>query len=186
MATLVAFQPEALGLASYPPKVKLILVGLVFGLTFILPAISVLMLKLTSNISSLHLEERKERFWPMIFSTVYYAATTYFLSIRNPISAELTAVLLSVLFTLIFITIINFFWKISAHSAAAWGACGTILGLNLNIPYNPLTIILIVFILIAGVVSSGRLYLNAHTPLQVSIGGVLGFLTCFITTIFML
>ncbi len=48
-----------------------------------------------------------------------------------------------------------------------------------QLPESPLLIPVVVSVILAGIVSSARLYLNAHTPHEVYAGVVLGFAVCF-------
>ena len=70
-------------------------------------------------------------------------------------------------------TMATFFFKVSVHSLAWWGLVGIILPIN-NIAGGKLIWATAVLILIAGVVMSARLKLNAHSIGEVMGGGVIG------------
>lgn len=182
---LTFLTPETIGLDILDNHGKWVMIGIFMLLTFILPMASIVILRITSNISSLTLEERTERLYPLIFTIIYYGATCYFLVVQYKVSAELASILIGVLLTLIIITVITLFWKISVHSAAAWGVAGALLGLNIVMSSEILVYLLSTSILISGAIGSARLYLNAHTPAQVGWGGLLGFLICFFTILIM-
>ena len=79
---------------------------------------------------------------------------------------------------LLAVTIINHWWKISAHLTALGGLLGGICSISLY--YNVLPSSLIIGILIVSLLLMyARLYLNAHTPLQVVCGYILGIVCTF-------
>ena len=177
MAVLLYFTPELIGTVS--AKWRLQIIGLFFILTFVMPVINILILRFTSNISDLTLEDRKERFLPYIFTTIFYGTTAWFIVFQFEMGHYITLIFLSVFGVLMLTMIITFFWKISAHGAGAWGSVGIFLAVNMKAPENDLFWPLLIAILLAGAVSSSRLYLGAHNPLQVFLGGLLGFIVCF-------
>ncbi len=75
---------------------------------------------------------------------------------------------------------ITFFWKISAHAAGVVGWLGFVLALQQTYPTtNTLFWPLILAILLSGLVSWSRLYLNAHKPKEIFAGAALGFIISF-------
>lgn len=143
--------------------------------TLILPVMAMLVLKRSGFITSLQMEERKERTIPFISTaTFYYIAFHSLSSLNLPslIPLLLFGGTLAVLFTLL----INFFWKISAHMVGAGGICGMFAGLSLlyNIDLLPL-IVLLVFI--SGIIAWSRLKSGAHNPQQIYAGYALGLAT---------
>lgn len=72
-------------------------------------------------------------------------------------------------------TIVTFFYKISVHSLAICGALGILVPFNKAIETGSLLLPTVVLLLLAGLVMSSRLYLNAHTPRQVMFGAVAGY-----------
>jgi len=72
-------------------------------------------------------------------------------------------------------TIITFFYKLSIHSLAMWGAVGMMLPMNKVSEVNSLLMPTAIVIVLAGLVMSSRLSLNAHTPREVMMGSVAGF-----------
>lgn len=93
---------------------------------------------------------------------------------------EYKAVLLG-LFVVYIATIITYFWKISLHMIGLGGLLAYILlllfvrGLQYGLP-SEIDILLSSVILLSGIVGSARLYLCAHTPAQVYVGYIVGFL----------
>jgi membrane-associated phospholipid phosphatase len=72
------------------------------------------------------------------------------------------------------------FLKVSVHSLGMCGMIGILLPLNKISEDGALFYPTIVAVLLAGIVMSSRLQLNAHTPTEVGVGGALGFATSFV------
>ena len=81
----------------------------------------------------------------------------------------------AVFFISLVITIINFWWKISIHSAGSGVLTALVFILSFRM-YSPLGWYVISVIIISGMVLSSRLRLNIHNPRQVWIGYLAGFL----------
>jgi hypothetical protein len=124
-------------------------------------------------ISSWTLRERKERYFPMIVTTLLYAATSYMI-FRFSIPAFLKSYIFAILFLSIIVTLVNFWWKISLHSAGVGAIIGLVLILYLKM-LTPLEWYLITTVIIGGFILSSRLFLNLHSPRQVWIGLFAGF-----------
>lgn len=75
----------------------------------------------------------------------------------------------------VFATTVTFFYKLSVHSLAMWGAVGMMLPMNKVSEMGSLLIPTVVVIVVAGMVMSARLALNAHTPREILIGSTSGF-----------
>ena len=155
-------------------------------LTFGLPMFLIIVLRLTSNIKDMMMDDRKERVVPMLITSILYGITTYWVAFKYQMSVPMISLILSVTLTVAGITIITLFWKISAHSASAWGGVGIFVAFLQKTTEIQLMTILIVAVLMAGIVSSSRLYLKVHNLPQIIIGGIFGFLVCFISVYLML
>lgn len=161
---------------GYSIKAQWLMVLVVSLTTFIIPALSILMLKLTGHIESLKLENRKDRFIPSMYITLFYGFTAYYFN-KQMMVTELAAGVFILIAVMVFLTaLINFFWKISVHGVAVGGMVGIFLVVTyLNIESN-IIYLLIGSIIIAGIVLSARLKLAAHTPQQAYLGFLMGFL----------
>ncbi len=147
---------------------------LIFVTTFALPAANFLFLRLTGSISSLTLPQRRQRLLPFVFISAVYVFVTVMFYWKFPIPNLLK--LMAIITTLtISATVITFFYKISVHSLSIWGAIGMLLPLNRMSEENLLLVPTAIAILLAGLVMTSRLALNAHTPNEVMVGGVVGF-----------
>jgi hypothetical protein len=159
-------------------KAILIMLTLV---TFVLPAFNIYMFKLLGTISSLHLANRKERILPFVFISVMYCATTYMFYAKVPLDATDNFFRFLVIIDALVVlgTLITFFYKVSIHSLALCGAIGILLPLNKMSEEIYIFYATLGAIVIAGVVMSARLYLQAHTLREVLLGGLLGLATAF-------
>ena len=155
--------------------------GVVFALTFIIPALSIGMLKLTSTISSLKLEDRKERIMPFTFISLYYGLTVYMFGFRLGLGQTMVILFGTVTAAVVLTTIITLFYKISVHSVGIWGVVGSMIAIQIRYPDSLLFWPIIITLLVAGLVNTSRLYLRVHSPSQVNYGSLLGFTVCFIS-----
>jgi len=140
--------------------------------TVILPALSIFIMKKTGYISSLQLENRKERTIPYIAVAVFYYISFYSLkslSIPTLIPLLLFGGTLVIALTML----VNIFWKISAHMAGIGGVTGLFAGLSIVYQID-LIYLIILLTLIAGITGWSRLHVSDHTPAQLISGFVLG------------
>jgi hypothetical protein len=157
-----------------PSNLKLVILGVTFIFTFLLPAINALILLKMGRIKSLEMETSSERIIPYGSAALYYFALFYlFYNAQFPsiFKILILGATISILLTLI----INFKWKISAHTIGIGGIAGAALGIIYRLQLD-LHFILMVIIFCSGIVAYARLKLNAHTPAQVYTGFTLGFL----------
>lgn len=156
-----------------------VLIALVWITTFLIPALSLFVLKMSGNITSLTLKNREERITPIIYTTVMYGVTTYLFGVKVELG-PLISVLLAISTLLIGLTgLITLFWKISIHTLALGGLIGMLMAINQNTSIPNITVMLSALFVLSGVVASARLKLNAHSPIQVYSGFVLGVFVSF-------
>jgi membrane-associated phospholipid phosphatase len=158
---------------------KNVIIGLIFILTFVLPAANVIMLRYFGTVSSLTLYSRQERILPFIFISLLYVLVTFLFYFKLPFSANFNKLLLITTDLVISSLFITLFYKISIHSLAIAGAIGILLPLNKATENASLLWPTAIVILIAGAVMSSRLLLESHTPREVMYGGLIGFLVGF-------
>src|SRR5690606_34994874 len=119
----------------------------------------------------------KERRLPYLITVGFYFLTYYLLKnaqLPNIYLLMLLGATLSVMLSLI----INLSWKISAHLVGMGGLVGGILGLSIRLGMN-LIYPLAISILLTGLIGYARLRLSSHSPAQVYIGFLVGFLCLF-------
>jgi len=159
-----------------PSDVKRLLLLIVLINNVLLPFSLLPFFKYRNVISSWSLEERKERNFPLILTTLLYSATSYII-FNFPVPAFLKSFILGLFFVSLTITIVNFWWKISIHAVGVGVLTALIIVLSLKM-YSPMMWYLILIVIITGLVLSSRLCLNVHNPLQTWLGfltGLLGF-----------
>lgn len=168
--------PEA---TSVPSSAKAPIMYLVIITTLLVPLMSVIGMKLTKTIQSIHMHTIRDRIYPFSMVTIFYGVTTYFFYSRLDFDELLAYTLAVITACVLILTVITYFWKISAHTTGLAGMLAIVIVLNLK--YNSASLLypLIFSILLCGAVMSARLYLNAHKPNEILGGFVLGFSICF-------
>ncbi len=150
-----------------------IIIGIIVLLTIIFPIIVILFLKWVGLISQLELNDKSERIAPLMLSVIFIWGCSEILYRFNfPITLILFFRYASII--IVIATFITLFWKISMH-ALGWGILSAIALILFGFRDTPYFFLFPVIILISGLVSSARLYLNAHTQTQIYCGFSLGF-----------
>lgn len=184
MFALFAFSLPA-GLDPLKEDGHLNFVFLIFCVTFVLPALNIGIFKTFGSIRSFAMEERQERIIPFSFITILYGVITYLFYSRTRVSLNdnLLKFLLIIDILVLIATIVTIFYKVSVHSMSIWGFIGIILPLNKVSEDGALFFPTIIAFVIAGLVMTARLQLNAHTPREVMVGSMLGFAISFTSMI---
>lgn len=160
---------------------------LIFCVTFLFPALNVGIFKTFGSVKTLAMKDRHERIIPFSFITILYIVVTYLFYTRTRIgfNDNLLKFLIIIDALVLVGTLVTYFYKVSVHSMGICGLVGILLPLNNISEDGALFYPTLAAIVIAGVVMSARLQLNAHTPREVMVGGVLGFTTGFGMMFFM-
>ncbi|MFI5150458.1 MAG: phosphatase PAP2 family protein [Bacteroidia bacterium] len=162
-------------------RIPVLLLSITFITTGLLPALSAWILLRSGILKNLQMDDRRERLLPYLTTALYYLMA-YYMFRSFPLPLVLLKIfrhfILAGCIGILLTTVINFFWKISAHTVAAGGWCGALTGLCL-LMYDPPLPALFAVIGIAGVTGYARLKLEAHTPAQVYAGYLLGFACTF-------
>lgn len=164
-----------------PPAYWLVSCIGTFFMTALIPLSLIIFRRLRGEISDISISKASERTPIYVYTIICYAFWCYFLFkvIHAPfvslIGVGATIALAIVLF-------INTRWKISAHLTGLGGLLGGILAYvyNYTLPLPMATISIILAIALA--LMFARLYLNAHTPMQVVTGFLLGIIMTFTPT----
>ena len=152
MMVMLWYAPNTIG--KMDTNTRWTIVALFAILTVGLPLISLFLLKLTSNISGFTLENRGERLWPLIFTSVYYGATAYWLTYKLHVSTAMIAMIIGIFLTILLVTVVTLFWKISVHSAGAWGGVGIFLAILQKSAESQLLWVLLASVLMAGLIGT--------------------------------
>lgn len=160
---------------SISPHVQRIIIALVFITTGVMPVITALLLLQKGMIRSMEMENIEERRIPFMTTGVYYLSCYYLLQ-QLPIPRILGLMVLGAAITIIIAWLLSFRWKVSIHMIGIGGFTGMLIAIT-QILGAPILSVIIISILIAGLLGSSRLVLNAHTPLQVYTGFMIGLFT---------
>lgn len=178
-AMLAAVFPPAL----YPIKIETQLYFVLFVgvITFLLPVLNLWFFRQFGVIKSFSLVNREERIKPFLFITILYLAGTFMLYNKTRIGLDDNVFKLLVIINALVVVafLITLVYKASIHSLAMCGVLGIVLPLTKAAEDGSLFIPLLVTLVLAGMLMSARLQLNAHTPRQVLVGAVAGFTTAF-------
>jgi hypothetical protein len=169
--------PEA---TSLPMVFKTKIFYLIALSTFAIPMITILGLRLSGTLKSLHMETIQDRIIPFSITSVYYLLTLYFLYDKTELDPLLWQILGIITATVLILTVVTFFWKMSAHMTGMGGLLAVVLVLGFKFPTFSILYPLLITILFNGIVGSSRLYLSAHRPIEVYIGLTFGFSVCFL------
>lgn len=151
-------------------------------LTLLIPIILLLFMQRKGYIDSLHIDNASQRTTPYIYTLICYGFWAYFVRVTLQLPLFLFLVIIGAMIALLAVTIINHWWKISAHLTGIGGLLGGICSFALNYATLPLILIIIILVL-SLLLMYARIYLNAHTPMQVVCGFLLGLLCTFIPTL---
>ena len=168
---------------------------IVFMTTITLPAIAVVMMKMLGWVQTLRMETRHERIGPYIVSGIMYM-TLYLHVSKAEFPTSLRVASLGVLICLWICFFINNFLKVSVHAAGMGGLVAIVALTKLKFGYEAAQIgipggvnlvlsidyLLYGTILLAGLVCTSRLLLDAHKPNEVYLGlmiGIFGIITAY-------
>jgi len=165
------------------PELKLAILAL-FGLfSFLAPSLSLLFLKRSKIISSIEVDQQKERSLPIIITALYAAFFAWFLWNKTPegiLPLQVHLYPLGCFAAIIIALIVNGFEKISLHGLGAGMFLAFIISYYQNQLYYPIAVIFASTIL-CGLILSSRLYLQKHSLKQVFLGFGIGFVTLYVT-----
>lgn len=149
-------------------------------LTCIIPITAILLLIRRGSVSDLYMEQAAERTTPYIYAVFCFAFWCYFMysALRVPTYILLTGIGAAV--ALIIVALVNRRWKISAHLSSLGGLVGGVMSFCMCTGIAPHIWLVISILALSLLLMYARLYLNAHTPMQVVGGFLLGLVMTFI------
>ena len=155
-----------------------LLLAIVFVVTYIIPLITLVLLKTFGVINSFNLVSIKERKIPLFLMLIIF----YFLGwllYNIPVFTELGLLFFGTDLALLVIYLLFIFdIKASLHIMSLSSAIGFFLIFG-NINSISILPLIAVLILLAGLLACSRLHLKAHTKLEIYLGFFIGFLTQF-------
>jgi hypothetical protein len=156
------------------PRLMTRILIIIFILTVVLPLSFLPFYFYTRIVRKAEMNSTKERVIPYFLTFIlFYIA--HFLVKRLPLSDIYSLFLFAVSVSVLVMSIITYFWKISAHMVGLGGLTGLVISLSLRYGVNYM-VILIIVIMLAGIAGYARLVLTSHNPPQVYSGFALGFL----------
>lgn len=175
----------------FPDNAKIVLYIVLGILTFVAPLISLIIMKYSGMIPNLKLEKKEDRNIPFVITIFYYLLAFIYVRFQFPEEFQHPA-LLGFLFgaLIIFVTlfIVNFYVKVSLHTAGIFALVGGLLGYfqTQNLIDNHDRMLFFIFFLIGvgGLISAGRVYLKAHTLGEATLGMFIGFIVAFVSVRF--
>jgi hypothetical protein len=173
LCMFVLFQVHGYLSLILSPTARLMLYGLVFFNTFLVPLLVSLALLKRGLISSLHMDTTNERRIPLLITAFTYTFTYYLLR-KISLSPVIYVSLMGAIMALIIHIVVNLKWKISAHMTGFGGLLGTIFGFAFRL-HQDLTILICFLFIIAGILGAARLLITNHTPAQIYTGFMNGF-----------
>ena len=165
---------------SIPESFKLRLFYLIVSSTLLIPMVLMLGLRWSGLIKSLHFEEKSDRRTPFVLVTFFYLLTTYFLKGKTELDPILWQGMGVITCSVALLTGVTFFWKMSAHMTGFGGLLAVLGVLGIYFPSLGLAYLLVATLILGGLVAFARLYLDAHSPVEVYAGLLVGFSTCWL------
>jgi membrane-associated phospholipid phosphatase len=169
-------------LCYQPVGTRLTVLIVVFGITCMLPMIVIAGMHNLKFIEDKRLIKKEERWLPYLFTIVCYSAAGFYL---NHVHAPmwLTIFIIGGVASCVVSFVINFWWKISAHTAGVGGLLAFMVRLYVDGlgAFNLLWLICIM-IIVCGFVGSSRIALGRHTFLQTVGGFVNGFVCIYVVS----
>jgi hypothetical protein len=165
---------------SLPEEFKIRIFYLIVSATLLIPMILMLGLRWSGLVKSLNFEEKSDRRVPFLLVTLFYVLTTYFLKEKNELDPILWQGMGVITLAVFLLTVVTYFWKMSAHLTGIGGVLAVTGIMGLYFPSVMVVYLLVGTLLLGGIVASSRLYLDAHSPAEVYAGLVVGFVTCWV------
>lgn len=199
LVLLLLVNPYLFGVNSISDKQSKLLILQVFLSTFFIPAFAVAMLRFTGMIKSMEMKTRQERIGPYIITGMFYIWMFRNFLGSDQVPTAFSSFLLGASIGLFIAFFINIFSKISAHAVGMGGLVGMVVITMLLFSYDTFTIhstivgivemsmngVLVFVIVMAGIVGTARLLLQAHEPLDLYGGYLVGFASQFIALRFL-
>jgi len=174
-------------------KAKVLLIFNVFMLTVFFPLFSIFLMKMLDFIKSYEMEEKSERIGPLIATGVFYLWLFVNFKDNTSIPVSFSSFVLGSTIGLFLALMLNSFTKISLHTI---GVGGLVTGLLLikylysyevffiNLPFGAFqvstTLVTMIAMIIAGLVGTSRLLLQAHDEYDVYAGYLVGIFSMLI------
>jgi hypothetical protein len=181
--------PTVLGLDMFSPSLRSSILVLIFVGTFMVPSLVIYYLFRGGYVRSLQLDTLSDRRLPYFLTALIYTITaylfTYQMQVISTLAPEIGILIASIGVSILLVGVISLYWQISAHAVGIAGVVGVIGSVMLKFGVNELFVPFLLLVMLTGFVTSARLQLNAHTPVQIIAGLALG-LVVSLPTVFWL
>ena len=164
------------------PHISFIYLILILS-TIILPLISVLFLINQERISSLEMNNFRERPLPLFIAAICMILGYYKMGGVLVFSPILKAEIMGAIIIIISASAISRYWKISIHMLAIGGVIGVMVALNSL--FGGLVGIIMLLLFLGGVLGVARLKEQAHNKMQIYTGFLIGFLIELTSVLFL-
>ena len=161
-------------LSIMPIQYKLIVLGIVYCFTIMIPVLAIFIFKKINGFSAQELGERKKRYVPFFLTITSYVFCLLMMNRLN-IPWYMSGIILAALIMKVICIVVNLKWKLSEHMAGAGAVIGGLVAFSALFGYNPVWW-LCLFILVAGVLGTARIILGHHTLGEVMGGFAVGFI----------
>ncbi|OFX58690.1 MAG: hypothetical protein A2046_10225, partial [Bacteroidetes bacterium GWA2_30_7] len=155
-----------------PNEAKLIVYLITFIGTFVLPLTFMPFFLYKKIIKNLTLSVRRERVIPLLITALAFYFT-YFTISQLPIPTYMNKFFLFSTIIVIISLLITIKWKISNHLVGLGSFTGFVIFTGIKFDLDISNFLIILF-LVSGFTASARLYLKAHSNLQVYVGFLTG------------
>lgn len=166
-----------------PWTLKLMMIGLVYLFTVLLPYWSVFAYRRVNGWTRHEMSQKERRIIPYVLSIVCYTALLYIMQAFHMPTFTM-AVIAGALAIQIVCALINLWVKVSTHAAATGGIIGALMAFSLVFAFDP-TGWLCLTILVCGVVCTSRMVLRQHTLGELGLGVLVGVLCGWSAVIFL-
>ena len=172
-------------LSVVQPEVKKISMIVVFLFTCIFPIGLMVMLYLTRMIKDFELSDKRERTLPIALIIVLFLFTFFVMRGIPQLERGHVSFLLSPAVGMLLILAINNYMKPSVHMLGLGGLLG-MLFIIIVFYRAPLQLWFVIMVLAAGITGTARLILKLHTPQELLVGLLTGFLSTSVLMIIFL
>lgn len=140
--------------------------------TFLMPFIAIIMLIKLELVSSIEIDDKKQRIIPLIITIIFYI---WFYKASQSLKYPfiMSIFMLGATVSLFLSFFINIFHKLSLHMVGISGALTAVM-LLVFISSTDMSTYFLLLIILAGAIATARLYLNTHTMREVYSGFLVG------------
>ena len=184
LGTLYFVCPYLVSIEGHTFISKVLLLGFVFLYTFLFPSMMVFWLHKRNKIGSIKLENLSERRLPYLISIVSSGFLAYFFYEKSSFLKPTAVIVIFIMVVIALVALLSLKWQVSAHAAGIGGVLGTFFTLKFHYDEPRLAIPFFITLILAGVIGSARLKLNAHNLAQIFVGLSIGIIVSIVGTLF--